>query len=103
MAKIVFQGFNDSDNKMILNGSKRRVLSSQNIIPEIDNERGLIEFTIGKSPVGAEYQAKTIKMIMDEFVTQNCMGSFMSRCYLSRDYVLEEFVETIENNEVLEF
>lgn len=28
MAKIIFQGFNDSDNKMILNGSKRRVLSS---------------------------------------------------------------------------
>ena len=103
MAKIIFQGFNDGDNKMILNGSKRRVLSSQNIIPEIDNERGLIEFTIGKSPVGAEYQAKTIKMIMDEFVTQNCMGSFMSRCYISRDYVLEEFVETIKNNEILEF
>ena len=102
MTKIIFQGFNDSDNKMILNGSKRRVLSSQNIIPEIDNERGLIEFTIDESPVGAEYQAKTIKMIMDEFVTQNCMGSFMSRCYMSRD-VLEEFVETIENNEVLEF
>ena len=102
MAKIIFQGFNDSDNKMILNGSKRRVLSSQNIIPEIDNERGLIEFTIGESPVGAEYQAKTIKMIMDVFVTQNCMGSFMKRWYMSRD-VLEEFVETIENDEVLEF
>lgn len=102
MAKIIFQGFNDSNNKMILNGSKRRVLSSQNIIPEIDNERGLIEFTIGESPVGAEYQAKTIKMIMDVFVTQNCMGSFMKRCYMSRN-VLEEFVEAIENDEVLEF
>lgn len=103
MAKIIFHGFNDSDNKMILNGAKRRVLSSQNITPEIDNERGLIEFTIGESPVGAEYQAKTIKMIMDEFVTQNCLGSFMSRCYLSRDYALEEFVEIIENDETLEF
>ena len=103
MAKIIFQGFNDSDNKMILNGTKRRVLSSQNITPEIDNERGLIEFTIFESPVGAEYQAKTIKMIMDEFVTQNCMGSFMSRCYLSRDYALDEFIETIENDETLEF
>ena len=102
MAKIIFQGFNDSDNKMVLNGSKRRVLSSQNITPEIDNERGLIEFTIGESPVGAEYQAKTIKMIMDVFVTQNCMGSFMKRCYMSRD-VLEEFVETIENDETLEW
>ena len=102
MAKIIFHGFNDSDNKMILNGSKRRVLSSQNIIPQIDNEHGLIEFTIGESPVGAEYQAKTIKMIMDEFVTQNCMGSFMKRCYMSHN-VLEEFIETIENDEVLEF
>ena len=103
MATIIFQGFNDKDNMMILNGSKRRVLSSQNIIPEINNERGLIEFTIGESHVGAEYQAKTIKMIMDEFVTQNCLGSFLSRCYMSRDYALEEFIETIKNDEVLEF
>jgi hypothetical protein len=106
MAKIIFQGLNNSDNMMILNGSKRRVLSSQNIVPKINNEHGLIEFTIGESPVGAEYQAKTIKMIMDEFVTQNCMGTFESsesRYYMARDYVLEEFVETIENDEVLEF
>lgn len=102
MAKIIFQGFNDSDNKMILNGSKRRVLSSQNIIPEINNERGLIEFTIGESPVGAEYQAKTIKMIMDEFVDDSRQG-ILQRMYKDRKYMINEFVETIRNDDVLEF
>lgn len=102
MAKIIFQGFNNENNMMILNGSKRRVLSSQNIIPEINNERGLIEFTIGESPVGAKYQAKTIKMIMDEFVNDSRQG-FLQRAYKDRKNMVNEFVETILNDEVLEF
>lgn len=102
MAKIIFQGFNDNDNKMILNVSRRRVLSSQNIVPEIDNERGLIEFTISESPVGAKYQAKTIKMIMDEFVNDSRQG-ILQRAYKDRTYMINEFVEVILNDEVLEF
>ena len=102
MATIIFQGFNDKDNMMILNGSKRRVLSSQNIIPDINNERGLIKFTIGESPVGAEYQAKTIKMIMDEFVNDSKQG-FLQRAYKDRRNMINEFVETILNDDALEF
>ena len=102
MAIIIFQGFNNKDNMMILNASKRRVLSSQNIIPEINNERGLIKFTIGESLVGAKYQAKTIKMIMDEFVNYSRQG-FLQRAYKNRKNMINEFVETILNDEALEF
>ncbi len=102
MATIIFQGFNDKDNMMILNGSKRRVLSSQNIIPEINNERGLIKFTIGESLVGAKYQAKTIKMIMDEFVNDSPRG-FLQLAYKNHRNMIDEFTETILNDDALEF
>ena len=101
MAKIIFQGFNDSDNKMILGGTERRVLGSQKIWCEIDNEKGLIEFTVHPSEVPAEYQAKTIKMIMDEFVLNSREG-MLHRAYKDRP-VLKEITETIINDETLEW
>lgn len=101
MAKIIFQGFNNIDNKMILGGTERRVMGSQKIWCEIDNERGLIEFTVHPSNVPAEYQAKTIKMIMDEFVLNSREG-ILHRAYKDRP-VLNEITEAIINDEILEW
>lgn len=103
MTKIIFAKFNDAENPMILDGTTRRVLGSQKIWCEIDNEKGLIEFSIYQSEVPVEYQAKTIKMIMDEFILNSREG-FMQRCYKDRQSrMLDEFIDAIKNDMVLEF
>lgn len=101
MAKIIFQGFNNGDNKMILGATERRVLGSQKIWCEIDNEKGLIEFTVYPSEVPVEYQAKTIKMIMDEFVLNSREG-MLHRAYKDRP-VFDELYDAIMNDETLEW
>ena len=103
MAKIVFQGINSDERQLILSGMQRRVLGSQKMWCEIDNERGLIEFTVHKSEVPAEYQARTIDMVMTDFCNTVGLGSFMSRCYLNHEDRLEHFVEAIKNNETFDF
>jgi len=103
MAKIIFQGLNSKENPMILGGTERKVLSSQKIWCEIDNEKGLIEFTIQSSEVPAEYQAKSIIMVMDEFVLGSREG-ILQRCYKDRQRrMYNEFVDTIVRDVVLEF
>lgn len=101
MAKIIFQGFNDNDNKLILKGFERRVMGSQKIWCEIDNEKGLIEFEVQPCEVPVEYQAKTIKMVMDDFVLNSREG-ILHRAYKDRD-ILKELIETIKNNRNLEW
>lgn len=101
MAKIIFQGFNDNDNKLILKGFERRVMGSQKIWCEIDNEKGLIEFKVQPCEVPVEYQAKTIKMVMDDFVLNSREG-ILHRAYKDRD-ILKELIEAIKSNRTLEW
>lgn len=103
MAKIIFQGFNGKDNRMILNGTYRRVLGSQKIWADIDNENGLIKFTIHKSDVPAEYQAKTIDMIMTEFINESNYNGVLERAYIEHDDRMEHFIDTIKNDMELVF
>lgn len=102
-ATITFQGFNSPERKMILNCVTRKVLSSQKIWCEIDNERGLIIFIICASNVPCEYQAKCIDIVMTDFCKTAGMGSFMSRSYLNHDDRLTHFVDAIKNNKNFDF
>ena len=97
-ATINFQGFNSYKRKMILDCTTRKVLSSQHIWCEIDNERGSIIFIICASDVPCEYQAKCIDIVMTDFCNTAGMGSVMSRCYLNHDDRLTHFVDAIKNN-----
>lgn len=103
MAKIIFQGYNNKYNQQfILDAAKRRILKSQNMYCEINNERGLIEFNVGESEVGPVYQAKTINMIMDDFVRHNCFNG-LARHYFSHEDRLDDYVYAIIHNEEYEF
>lgn len=103
MTQLIFKDLNSEENPIVLRETARRVLESQNIYCKINNEKGLIVFTILHSNVPAEYQAKSIKMIMDEFVLNSREG-FLQRCYKDRlSRMLDEFTETIQNNDVFEF
>ena len=103
MAQIIFQGFNYIDHPMILSGKIRRIMGSQKIYCEIDNERALITFTIYPSDIPAEYLAKTIDMVMTDYIRENNPGSWMARNYFGHDDRLDHFIETIKNDKVYEF
>lgn len=103
MAKIVFQGFNNNDNPFSLSNQYRRILNSQCITVDINNEQAIIAFTINKCNCPVEYQAKTIKIVMDEFVNESRCG-MLQRSYKDRQYhITRKFIETINNNRILVF
>lgn len=103
MSKIIFQGFNDVKHPFTPNNAERRILNSQKISFEANSEKKLIIFSIKQCEVPAEYQAKTIQMVMDNYTRTVGYGTFMSRCYGDRIDIVEEFTKVIKNNSVLEF
>lgn len=101
MSEIIFQGFNSEDNMLVLNSGIRRVLGSQKIWCEVDNKKRSIHFIIYESEVPAEYQAKTIKMVMDEFINDS-RETMLIRAYHDRP-VLQELIYAIKSNQRLEW